>query len=173
MFTITFLNFSFAQDLTHSQKKEWRKALKLMVEDDQRYRVLMAENTIYNNDSIWNLQSVSDSINKSRFIQLTEKYGFPSLERIGNQNAVTLLLHFTLKNDFGELLPLFQKELQKGNMPPFEFAVWFDRCMVNMQLPNKYGVYGKKEFCPPELDDVNTSRIEIGLEKLNKGTDCE
>ena len=77
LFTVAFLNFSFAQELTHSQKKEWRKALKIMVKDDQHYRVLMAENTIYNNDSIWNLQSISDSINKSRFIQLTKKHGFP------------------------------------------------------------------------------------------------
>lgn len=173
LFVFTPLYFLLAQPLNPSQKKEWKKALKVMVKSDQEFRSLMVRNPAFNNDSIWKLQSISDSINKSSFIQLTEKYGFPSLERIGNQSAVLLLLHFTLKPDFEELLPLFEKELKKGNMPPFEFAVWFDRCQVNMELPNKYGVYGKKEFCQPELDHINASRIEIGLGKLREAADCK
>jgi len=83
------------------------------------------------------------------------------------------LLHFTLEKDFNDLLPLFQSEFKKGNMLPFEFAVWYDRCQVNMQLPTKYGVYGKKEFCQPALDVINASRSEIGLPQLNAGSNCD
>ena len=81
---ILFLNTN-AQDLTHSEKKIWRKALKNMEETDQLYRQIMKETPELNDDSIWGLQTTLDSINKVKFIELTELYGFHHVKILGKK----------------------------------------------------------------------------------------
>src|SRR5690554_2844489 len=92
---VTLNSPSFGQDLSSSQKKEWKKELKKMEELDQYYRVMMDENSKFDNDSIWRLQSISDSINKQKFIELTTKYGYPTFDRVGFARSLVLILHYT------------------------------------------------------------------------------
>lgn len=170
---ITITNFSIAQDLSSSQKKEWKKELKKMEELDQVYRVMMDENSKFDNDSIWRLQSIRDSINKQKFIELTTKYGYPTFDRVGFARSLVLILHYTLENDFLELKDLFKTELDKGNMPPKEYAWWFDRCQRNMGLPIYFGQYTNDKFCGEQLNIYNEHRKEIGLEGLQPNPNCE
>jgi hypothetical protein len=170
---ITITNFSIAQDLSSSQKKELKEELQKMEELDQFYRVMMDENPKFDNDSIWKLQSINDSINKQKFIEITTKYGYPTWESVGFNHSLILILHFTLENDFLELKDLFKTELMKGNMPPREYAWWFDRCQRNMDLPIYYGQYTNDKFCGEQLNIYNDRRKEIGLEVLEANPNCE
>jgi hypothetical protein len=174
IFIFCFTNYNvFCQKLNFADKKEWRKNLKQMLKDDQFYRSKISKQNILSNDSLWILQSKNDSINKEKFVQLTNKFGYPSLKRIGNQNSVVLILHFTLEKDFVQLFPLFNNELKKGNMPSLDYAIWFDRCQIMMKKSTFYGAYGKKTFCSPELEEINEKRSSIGLEKLLADPNCK
>ena len=174
IFIFCFTNYNvFCQKLSFSDKKEWRKNLRLMLKDDQFYRSNISKKNQLNNDSLWVFQSKNDSINKEKFIRLTKKFGYPSLKRIGNQISVVLILHFTLEKDFEQLLPIFNNELKKGNMPGWDYAIWYDRCQLMMKKTPLYGAYGKKLFCSPELELVNEKRKSIGLEKLPADHNCK
>ena len=163
-----------AQNLNHSEKKIWKKALNSMEETDQLYRKLMVSSPEMNNDSIWKLQTTLDSINKSKFIELTSQYGYPSRINIGREASVALILHFTTDNDFHELKDLFKSELDKGNMLPKYYAWWYDRCQKNMNKPIFYGQYtNQKEFCGSEWTTFNERRKEINLEPLKGKATCD
>jgi hypothetical protein len=166
-------NFVSAQELSSSEKKAWKNELKLMEKSDQFYRGKMIKQPELNNDSIWSLQSIIDSINKKNFTDLTKKYGYPSLKRVGNETAMGLILHFTLESDFMELKDLFKVELDKGNMPPKHYAWWYDRCQRNMKKPIYYGQYTNEKFCGEQLETFNQRRKEIGLDALEANPDCK
>jgi len=156
-----------AQNLSFFEKTACRKVIRKMDKRDQYYRVKMVKNHGLNNDSIWKLQSINDSINKLGLINLIHNYGYPSHTRLYFGGIpLHILLHQTLEKDFNDLLDLFQNELQKGNMEAFYFAIWYDRCQVNMNKDNKYGAYGKKVFCGKELEQINENRKKIGLTPL-------
>lgn len=144
-----------------------------MQDTDQYYRVMMVENPQFDNDSIWRLQTISDSVNKQKFVELTKKYGYPTWERVRVSGTIALILYFTLENDFLELKDLLQSELEKGNMPPQEYAWWFDRCQRNQGLPIYFGQYSNDDFCGEQLELYNRHRKEIGLEGLEKGAECD
>lgn len=171
MFLLT-LNISVAQDLSYSNKRKVKKELKLMLKTDQEYRGEIAKNPSLNKDSLWQLQSINDSLNKDRLISIIKDYGFPSGKRTGSDLSQIITLHLTKKEDFEELKILFLSELNKGNIEAVEYARWFDRCLINMKKPNKYGEYGKKKFCGEELIAVNKSRLNIGLAKLSEAPNC-
>lgn len=163
-----------AQNLTHSKKKELKKELKSMEENDQQYRKLMIESPVMNNDSIWSLQTSLDSINKAKFIEITTLYGYPSRKNIGYEASIGLILHFTTEEDFNNLKELFKAELEKENMLPEYYAWWYDRCLRNMNKPIYYGQYtNKKEYCGEELTTFNTHRTEIGLKPLEGKATCD
>jgi hypothetical protein len=166
---------SNAQNLTHSKKKELKKELKSMDENDQLYRKLMASSPEMNNDSIWNLQTYLDSINKVRFVEITKLYGYPSRKNIGHEASIGLILHFRTEEDFIDLKELFKSELEKGNMLAEYYALWYDRCLSYMNKPIYYGqghYINKKEFCGDELITLNIHRKEIGLKPLEGKETC-
>ncbi|AEA45796.1 hypothetical protein [Fluviicola taffensis] len=163
---------SFAQELSSAQKKEWKTELQKMEKSDQYYRVKMAKNPALNNDSIWKLQSDIDSINKATFVELTTKYGYPTMGRVRYAGTIGMILHFTLEEDFIQLKELFYSELKKGNMPPKEYAWWYDRCQRNMHQPIYFGQYTNEKFCGDQLKLFNERRKEIGLEELVGNLNC-
>lgn len=176
LLTFFFLfNFlSNAQNLSRSEKKEWKDALKNMEETDQLYRKLMVETPSMNNDSIWKLQTSFDSINKATFIELTTRYGYPSQMNIGKEASIAMILHFTNEVDFYELVDLFKSELDNGRMLPSYFAWWYDRCQRNMNAPIFFGQYtNQKEFCGEEWLTFNERRKVIGLEPLVGKATCD
>lgn len=166
--------YSNAQNLSRSEKREWKIALKNMEETDQLYRKLMVNSPEMNNDSIWKLQTAFDSINKVKFVELTTRYGYPSQKNIGKEASIALILHFTNPSDFDALIDLFKDELEKGRMLPEYYAWWYDRCQRNMNAPIYFGQYtNQKEFCGEEWFTYNERRKAIGLEPLPGKARCE
>ena len=171
---ILLFSQTHAQKLSNSEKKIWKAELKVMEEADQLYRKLMVDFPEMDNDSIWELQTKNDSINKAKFIELTKLYGYPSYKNIGYEASIALILHFTLENDFHDLKDLFKTELEKGNMLPSYYAWWYDRCQRNMGNPIFYGQYtNQKEFCGEDWKKYNERRKEIGLDALTGKAICD
>ncbi len=163
-----------AQHLTHSEKKIWKEALKIMEKTDQHYRRLMVKFPEMNNDSIWQLQTSLDALNKVKFFELTTLYGYPSQKNIGREASIALILHFTTEKDFSDFQVLFHSELLKGNMLPAYYAWWYDRCQKNMGNPIYYGQYtNQKEFCGDEWISFNAHRKLIGLAPLSGKAICD
>ena len=106
---------------------------------DQLYRKLMASSPEMNNDSIQNLQTYLDSINKVRFVEIIKLYGYPSRKNIGYEASIGLILHFRTEEDFIDLKELFKSELEKGNILPEYYALLYDRCLSDMNKSNYYG----------------------------------
>lgn len=166
---IVFSNQLFALDkLTFREKFSIRKELKQMLKNDQKYR-----NEINNGnlskleiDSLWVLQDREDSLNRFKFKQIVDKYGYPSIDRVGTQISYVLVLHFTRQTDFDYLKESFKQELDNKRMPPIEYAIWYDRSQLINGGDIKFGAYGNKIFCGEELESVNENRVEIGLEEL-------
>jgi hypothetical protein len=173
IFLLLSINGVFAQELSASQKRMWKDALREMEKSDQLYRVKMIKQPELNNDSIWKLQSIIDSINQRKFVALTVQFGYPSLKRVGNETSMGLILHFTLENDFIALKDLFKAELDNGNMPPKHYAWWYDRCQRNMNKPIYFGQYTNEKFCGDQLELYNQRRKEIGLEALEANANCK
>ena len=163
---------SHSQELSHHQKKEYKKGLKNIYKNDQHYRQKMVKRPELNNDSIWRKQSMLDSINKIEFRNLIEEYGYPSSHRLKVQNPIGPVLHFTNEEDFGELKGLFWEELQKGNMPAEEYAWWYDRCQRNMKKQIYFGQYTNEQFCGYRLGIYNDRRKKIGLGELRPSNNC-
>ncbi len=123
-------------------------------------------------DSIWKLQKNLDSLNSITFIELINKYGYPSYKRTKSYTSFTLALHLMGKNNFEKLLPIFSSELEKGNMPPSEYANWYDRNQIIAKKKQLYGEYDKKFPCVENIEKTNLARKKIGL-RLIKRNNCK
>ena len=169
---ITILTFLFfisnnilSQDLTFKSKRSVRIIMKKMIKDDQKYRAKIDPHQ--KNDSLWKLQNNLDSINKNEFISIIHKYGYPSAKRINSGDySLVIILHFTNPEDFNQFSPIFYSELKKGNMPPIEYAYWYDRCQKNKGLPIYFGQYTNEKFYGEQQNIYNIHRKEMGLEPL-------
>lgn len=171
---ISLSNELFAQDkLSVREKFLIRKELKQMFKNDQKYREEIAYGNLSKTevDSLWVLQNKEDSLNRVQFKQLIDKYGYPSIDRVGTQISYVLVLHFTRQSDFDYLKESFKEELDNKTMPPIEYAKWYDRSQLINGREVKFGAYGNKKFCGEELEKVNKCRLEIGLEILQN--ECE
>jgi len=158
-------NNILSQDLSFKSKRNARKTLKTMIKDDQKYRLLMDPNQ--KNHSLWKLQNNLDSINRNKFTDLIKNYGYPAGKRInGSEYSYIFALHFTSPKDFTFFLPIFNSELKKGNMPPIEYANWYDRSQKTMGQPLYFGQYTNDKFYGEERNLYNIHRKEIGLAPL-------
>jgi hypothetical protein len=119
-------------------------------------------------DSLSILQEKIDSLNKIKFINIIDKYGYPSYRRIGSNGSNVLSIHYTSPKDFQDLLPVFQEQLAKDNMPVREYASWYDRCQLFMGKKQLYGEYDSKYPCVENLKITNNERKKIGLKKLEE-----
>lgn len=162
-----------AQKLSHADKKECRTVLKTLNERDQQYRIVMRDSPQLNTDSVWRLLTENDSLNRLEFKRLLAKFGYPSVASVHGENPLPMLLHFTLATDFLELEPVLKKQLEQGNLPPRDYAWWYDRCQRNQELPIYFGQYTNETFCGELLETYNTRRASIGLEALKAGSNCE
>lgn len=156
-----------AQEITNGDRLKMRKDLKKMSDDDEYYRHIIAtENNREKTDSLWKLQAINDSINKVRLLDLIRRYGYPSFDRTGVKCTEEMTVHFTNERDSLELYAVFESEMKKGNMPPEEFARWYDRWRINKKQTTWYGVYGAGSPKKEELLLINKRRRAIGLPDL-------
>ena len=119
-------------------------------------------------DSLWNIQNRLDSLNANKFIEIINKYGYPSYKRTKSYTSSTISLHLIGKLYFDRLLPLFTSEQQKGNMPSDEFARWFDRNNLVSGKKQLFGEYNSKYPCVDNIIETNSERKKIGLKPLKK-----
>lgn len=119
-------------------------------------------------DSLDKLQERLDSLNAISLLKIIEKYGYPSYKRTGSRVTTLLILHLTGEWYYQYLTPLFFVELQKGTMPPDEFARWFDRNQLMMKKKQLYGEYNNQFPCVEDLAKTNIERKKIGLKPLKK-----
>ena len=119
-------------------------------------------------DSLWNIQNRLDSLNAIKFIEIINKYGYPSYKRTKSYTSSTISLHLIGKLYFDRLLPLFTSEQQKGNMPSDEFARWFDRNNLVSGKKQLFGEYNSKYPCVDNIIETNSERKKIGLKPLKK-----
>jgi len=155
-----------AQELSCKTQRKLRKTLRVMLKDDQEYRLMLNAEASISQDSIKLLIEQTDHVNRLKFVGIMQEFGYPSEERIGSELSAVLTLHFTTEENFFQLHQLFNVSLKKGEMPPVEFARWYDRCQINMHGENAFGAYGKKEFCADEIQRINENRASIGLDAL-------
>ena len=104
---IAFSNELFAHEkLSVREKFLIRKELKQMFKNDQKYREEIAYGNLSKTevDSLWVLQNREDSLNRIKFKQIIDKYGYPSIDRVGTQISYVLVLHFTRQSDFDYLV---------------------------------------------------------------------
>jgi hypothetical protein len=119
------------------------------------------------NDSLWILQHNLDSINAEKFKKIIVDYGYPSPERTHSMVARVILIHLISENYFTKFLPLFKEELIKGNMPPSDYAEWYDRNQLAQNKKQLYGAYDPTQPCIGNNETTNIERAKIGLYPLN------
>jgi hypothetical protein len=119
-------------------------------------------------DSLWTLQNTLDSINIEKFTKIINDYGYPSLERTNSLVASVISIHLIGENKFVKFLPIFRNELKKGNMPPSEFAEWYDRNQLDQNKKQLYGAYDIMNPCVENLETTNIERAKIGLSAINE-----
>lgn len=164
---LTTIDSISAQKLTFKEKRYCRKEKAILLKKDQQYRKLLVQHPEIPFDSVMCLQNSLDSSNYIQFKTIVQSYGYPSVKRVGGGNPIVLMLHFTYKVHFEECLNLFKSELQNGNLSNVDYAIWYDRCQVNQQLPTYFGEYGKKNWTLEQKKIINDHRTEIGLPPLN------
>lgn len=109
-----------------------------------------------------------DSINQVKLLEIIKRYGFPSFKRVGTTAGDFMTIHMLGEENFDELLPVFQKEVEKGNMSGHCYASWYDRCQIVMNKKQLYGEYDQKNICVENLKETNKERKKIGLLPYDK-----
>lgn len=119
-------------------------------------------------DSLLREENRIDSLNKTKLLEIIRQYGFPSFKRVGTTAGDFMTIHMLGKENFDELLPIFQKEVEKGNMSGHYYASWNDRCQIVMNKKQLYGEYDQKNICVENLKETNKERKKIGLLPYDK-----
>lgn len=122
-------------------------------------------------DSLWALQNAIDSANFEEIKGIINKYGYP-YKFIADELVSTIIMHSSprITDDFFKLL---HKAAADGKMPGKEYALIYDRTMLERKQPELYYVIehydAKTRTAAPHkpIDEqaTNRARAEIGLGK--------
>ena len=127
-------------------------------------------------DSLWKIQSYSDSLNTTRIIQIIEEYGYPGRSLVGPRQMGTAFLviqHAELEVQ-QQYLPLLKEAAEAGELNYSSLALLIDR--VNLREGKKQvygsqvgrtedGVYYISPLEDPE--NVDERRKKVGLGPIN------
>lgn len=115
--------------ISNKDKKELVEELEQMVENDQALRMksvnLNKNAPTYDqvNESLWIIIDSIDSANTARLIKITEKYGFPNVDRIDAPIPAWVIFQHAPKDSFEELKVLLKKENEAKRLPDLEYAM--------------------------------------------------
>lgn len=122
-------------------------------------------------DSLWQLQSAIDAANFEAVKAIINKYGYP-YKYVDDELVSTIIMHNSAKltDEFFELL---HKAAVDRKMPGMEYALIYDRTMLERNKPELYYViehYDTKTKVsaprkPVDIETTNKARAEIGLGK--------
>ncbi|MBZ9632639.1 hypothetical protein LB465_17815 [Salegentibacter sp. LM13S] len=115
--------------ISDSDKKDLIEELEQMVDKDQFLRKksisLNKSSPSYDriNDSLWDIIDSLDLANTERLIEITEKYGFPNVDRIDAPIPAWLIFQHAPEENFEELKVLLKKENESERLPDLEYSM--------------------------------------------------
>ncbi|MBL4706386.1 MAG: hypothetical protein JKY54_17795 [Flavobacteriales bacterium] len=135
------------------------------------------------NDSIWKLQHKIDYENYLEIKSLTQKYGYPSQERLGKDlDIFPILVHPPLEIEpqkyLEEVVSIFKPEVMEKRMNPKTYAMLYDnikgKILKDPQLYGTNGIFNSKTMkvgnpLIESIEATNIARKEIGLPELKEG----
>ena len=154
--------------------------LETILDNDQKYR--MALDTVagkYGPDSkemkaLWDGMKVYDSLNEIEVVAILDKYGWPSIQSVGEMGAEPIFLviqHAHLKTQ-DKYLPVMRAAVKKGDAKAAWMALLEDRVVLRHGRKQTYGsqVSGddKGGYLAPMIDPdhVDERRASVGLGPL-------
>lgn len=152
--------------------------------EDQRYRqelqplLIAKERDTIQIKAIWKKIHVSDSINLAKIKTILEKHGWPNPKEAGEEGSVTIwavLQHASLQTR-EQYLPMVEKAVSEGKLPPKYLAYLTDRIATDNGLKQKYGTQfyvfsdQNKTVLMPLInpDSVEVWRKTLGIRPLAK-----
>jgi len=131
---------------------------------------------------LWSVQAKIDKSVIKKIIILSKKYEWPTVRNVGIEGVSYLDLYtwhhrgnkYDTDTIWKQIKPLINKEIERGNIPPYYFAYFEDTKLIYNEKKQKYGTQTtlKKEgkivcFEPIEnIELVDKYREEVGLEPL-------
>lgn len=164
--------YAFYNTYVKSLNLDYRHEIERMMENDQRVR-----KAVPRNNEEW---TKVDDENASNIKRLLEKYGYPSVKKIGrydynnkSANAHILFNHSTVKAKESYILNLMLESLKKGECEPEQYGSVYDKYLM---VTGKYGdkvLYGEIRNRKNSLDivlvnpkKIDSIRKSIGLEHI-------
>jgi hypothetical protein len=141
---------------------------------DQKYRLALDTATEEQMKAIWDGMRLHDSLNELEVIAILDKYGWPSVESVGEMGAEPIFLviqHAHLKTQ-DKYLPVMRDAVKKGNAKAAWMALLEDRVALRHGRMQIYGsqVSGDEHggYVAPMIDPdhVDERRASVGLGPL-------
>ncbi|KIX21860.1 hypothetical protein SY27_04030 [Flavobacterium sp. 316] len=165
----------FSEKYVLSLDLKLRDTVELMVAQDKDVRGKGP--VIEENIEKINRQENINKQNENRIITIFNKYGYPSVKKIGyyeyNQKDTELLavyLHCSPAFMDSILLPKLYESLRKGETPPYNYATVYDKLKIYQTDEQLYGSFLDYQghstplINPKKIDSIRKS---VGLNNLN------
>jgi ADP-ribose pyrophosphatase YjhB (NUDIX family) len=99
-----------------------------------------------------------DTVNKIKIKRIIQKYGYPTIELLGEEGLKNFWL--LIQHLYSEV-ELQKKCLENCHFAPTEYAYLYDRISVNSRKDQKYGTQLNKPI--KDLYETNRNRVELGM----------
>ena len=143
---------------------------------DQLYRNFPNDDTIlleFQQDSLWKLQVIIDSINTIKIEQIIAHYGHPTIKMVGKEavQAPFFVIQHANLSKMEKYLPLFKNAAQNGDLPWSIVVMMIDRVLIQKGEKQLYGTQVRSvanmnhfEFLPiVDEKNIDNRRREVGL----------
>ena len=168
-------------------EKDWNKPLMRELEDigekDQRHRKDMRDVSEKHGwdseemNALWAKQSLLDSLNQLRIIEIIKEYGYPGKSLVGDQSGTAFLViqHADIEMQ-EQYLPILTEAAEKGELRYSSLALLIDRVRMRQNKPQLYGSQlqrddetgGWRFYTIEDEKNVNKRRAEVGLSPLEE-----
>ena len=170
------LKNNFAKECKCNNSKLSLELLK-MKSDDQYYRkqisILTKQKII---DSLFTLQSQSDSLNQIKLKKIIKENGWPNTSMVGTEAAHSafLILQHSSYEFIVKIFPLFKTAVLKNEASKADIAYIEDRILFLENKPQKYGTQLIKDlnnqlklYKTENIDIIDSLRLAVGLDYLD------
>lgn len=185
---LVFTLISCAQSQKNNQEEKTTVDIQNVLEEigtkDQTLRLLLPDvQNKFGKDSdelkyFWSLINEQDSINEIAVTKIIDKYGWLSIDRVGqnaNQSLWLVIQHAPLEVQ-EKYLPLLRESVMQNQSPGWHLAFLEDRILMRNGKKQIYGTQsklnnetGQFEIAPiKNFGTVNERRKEIGLEPIEE-----
>lgn len=155
------------------------QVLDSVLQKDQKIRIEL-NRILEKNIPVYEFQNkmkLVDSMNFLTFESIISKYGWPSIDIIGNKGSLALFLllqHSTIKNQ-EKYLSLATEAFENGNLAPSQFALLVDRIEMSNGRKQIYGTQLQKDhngffhlYPVWDIENLNQRRLKMGLSTIEE-----